>query len=138
MTASLKEALSAAIARYNERRRYPRYPKERRASYKIFSLGPAPELGRTREIGADGMCLITQHPLPKHSPLTIEIDVPDFVPLVLAVGKVLRSKHCGNGAFENEVKFMWLGQKERPAVESESIDSLVESLTPSRQSIFDD
>jgi len=138
MVADLKEMLRAAITEFNERRRYPRYQKQQHARYRIFTFEETPERGRTREIGADGMCFVTSRALPKNGLITAEIDVPDFGPLVLAIGMVLDSRPAGGGKFENELQFVWLGQEPRPS-DADSIDSLVHRLTPEvPQSILDD
>ena len=75
-----------------ERRKYLRLRVYHLVKYRVISDKPAyprPLLASIKDIGAGGICLITEEPLPVSTNLELEINFPDMGGSILTPGRVV-------------------------------------------------
>jgi len=94
--------------------------------YVLIDLNDLPHHGRIVNISGSGTCLRSDIELKVGQALVMEIQLPETS--LPAIGKVVWTRHTGEGACESGVQLMFLKQIEERSAEYDSLDALADRL----------
>ena len=108
------------------KRRHVRFHKACPMRYRILHLDEMPYRGRGKDISGGGMCFRSDFHIGEGRTVALEVDLPQG--RMLAIGKIRWTRKTCDDEYENGVEFLLMKQQEGEARDSESLDSIVESI----------
>ena len=108
------------------KRRHVRVNKACPMRYRILHLEEMPYRGRASNISGGGICFRSEFHIGKGKTVALELDLPKG--RMLAIGKIRWTKKTGDSEYENGVEFLLMKHQEEETRDSESLDSIVESI----------
>jgi Tfp pilus assembly protein PilZ len=128
MAANQEHASTGPTLNPTAKRRFPRFRKSVPMSYRIIDMKTIPHRGRTVNISGGGVCFRSEGEIGLGKTIALEIDIPKAASLIVAIGRVVWAKRIGERTYENGVRFLWTGQRERDSVKRQSLNQIVDEI----------